>query len=148
MINRQHAIPPDALRQPPHIRPPIWARQRRLRQENGATDGVYVRRHGRRIRLREELGSKLFLSSYAAALEQLEGPSGASKSGKLVAAQRGSLRWLGTLYFGSEEFKALDLASQRTPRRLAHRLRARSSRWPRRCSAPAPSTSGLSVASA
>jgi integrase len=68
---------------------------------------LYVRRHGRRLRLRIPRDDPGFLDAYRNALESLDGlrPSPAKAIKKI--APRGSLGWLVTLYFGSEEFKKL-----------------------------------------
>lgn len=79
---------------------------------------LYVRRHGKRARVRENPGSPAFLDAYKAALERLEGPAAAELRERLTAAPRGSLGWLAAQYFGSEDFKALDAVSQRTRRNL------------------------------
>ena len=77
---------------------------------------LYVRRHGRKVRMREKPGSAEFLAAYSAALEQLDEPLAPKARARLTAAPRGSLGWLGAQYFGSEEFKSLDVVSQRTRR--------------------------------
>jgi hypothetical protein len=79
---------------------------------------LYTRRHGRRIRLRDRLGSAEFLAAYNAALEALAAAAGTKGPERLTAAPRGSLGWLAAQYFGSAEFQALDPVSQRTRRAI------------------------------
>jgi integrase len=68
---------------------------------------LYVRRHGRRIRLRVGPHEDGFLDAYKKALELLADVRPASPPPVKKIAARGSLGWLATLYFGSEEFKKL-----------------------------------------
>jgi hypothetical protein len=72
---------------------------------------LYVRRYGRRIRLRVTRDDPAFLDAYQKALTMLaELPNAAEPpsdtAGKKIAV-RGSLGWLASLYFGSDEFKNL-----------------------------------------
>ncbi len=78
---------------------------------------LYVRRYGRRIRLRCPVGSKGFTAAYQEALDRLSDltpPLITSPTKK--TAPRGSLGWLAARYFGSEEFQGLDPKSQSTRR--------------------------------
>lgn len=79
---------------------------------------LYVRRHGRRVRLREAAGSPEFLMAYSGALDALAALAGVKGPERLTAAPRGSLGWLGAQYFGSAEFQGLDPVSQRTRRAI------------------------------
>jgi hypothetical protein len=73
---------------------------------------VYVRRYGRRIRVREKEGTPAFVRAVANALEKLErGPALAVRG-----QARGTFGWLASAYMGSVEFNALDARSQRTRR--------------------------------
>ena len=73
---------------------------------------VYVRRHGRKIRIRETPGTEEFMVAYRAALET----HSTGESVKPTAAAPGSLRWLVQCYYGCPEF--LDLHKDtRTKRR-------------------------------
>jgi integrase len=73
---------------------------------------VYVRRYGRRIRVREKEGTPAFVRAVANALEKLErGPALAVRG-----HARGTFGWLASAYMGSVEFNALDERSQRTRR--------------------------------
>jgi hypothetical protein len=100
-------------------------------------DVLFVRRNGRRIRIREKLGSGSpdFMKAYAEALERLS-PSGPPKVGQVKQPfPAGTLGWLGTKYFASDEFKSLDTKSQRTRRQslrpalTSHTKRMIRSRW-------------------
>jgi integrase len=77
---------------------------------------VYVRRHGRKMRIREKKGSPEFARAYAEAIYALENPTARKppRPGRLVAA--GTLGALAADYFGSPRFKSLDPISQRTRR--------------------------------
>jgi hypothetical protein len=68
---------------------------------------LYVRRNGRRIRLRVARGTDGFLDAYRAALDSLRELMPPSPTPAKKIAPRGSLGWLASLYFGSEEFKKL-----------------------------------------
>jgi hypothetical protein len=72
-----------------------------------------VRRNGRRIRLRVAHNADGFLDAYRAALEGLTELRPPSPAPVKKIAPRGSLGWLATLYFGSDEFKALASGSTR-----------------------------------
>lgn len=80
---------------------------------------LYVRKNGRRIRLREAEGSPEFHREFAAALERLDKPAGAAEAQAANARPkfaRGSFGWIASRYFGSLEFQSLDLESQATRR--------------------------------
>lgn len=70
----------------------------------------YVRRRGKKIRLREKPGSIPFLKAYEVALAQLESAQTAAPADRKVI--EGSLEWLGRAYFASSDFKKLDARSQ------------------------------------
>lgn len=74
---------------------------------------LYVRKGGRRIRIRERPGSPEFMTAYSAALEAIGSPD----VRRQVAAP-GSFGWLAAQYFSSSAFKRLDEQSQRTRRRI------------------------------
>jgi len=63
---------------------------------------LYVRRNGLRVRLRERKGTIAFQQEYARAVERVSRLS----EGK-TGPERGTLSWLGALYFASREFAAL-----------------------------------------
>lgn len=80
-------------------------------------DVFYVRRFGRRIRLREAEGSPAFTEAYAKAVRELSGRRRALPPPPLKPSHpEGSLGWLAAKYFGSPEFRALAPQSQRTRR--------------------------------
>ena len=68
---------------------------------------LYVRRNGRRIRLRVARNAGNFIDAYRAALETLSELRPPSPTPVKKISPRGSLGWLASLYFGSDEFKAL-----------------------------------------
>lgn len=79
---------------------------------------VFVRRHGRRIRIREKPGTREFLDAYKEAMQRLS-PAGPPQCGQVRQPwPAGTLGWLGTKYFASEEFQALDGQSQRNRRNV------------------------------
>ena len=75
---------------------------------------VYVRRHGRKIRITAPKDRPEFASAYTAALDRLAGrPAGTTVS---ATAPRGTLGWLAAQYFTSTRFRGLDAKSQATRR--------------------------------
>jgi hypothetical protein len=75
---------------------------------------VYVRRHGRKIRIKAQEGTDAFARAYTAALDELEGrPAGTTVS---VVAPKGTLGWVAAQYFASSTFKRLDMKSRATRR--------------------------------
>lgn len=82
---------------------------------------VYVRRHGRKVRIQEEPGTPEFARAVAAALEKLKDPVP-----YVQPQRRDTFSSLADRYFDSVEFKALDPISQRTRRGvIGHCLRER-----------------------
>jgi integrase len=77
---------------------------------------LYARRNGGYVRIREKPGTPEFLAAYAAALERLGAPKDTPGPNAREQFPKGTLGWLGTQYFASEEFKALDAQSQKTRR--------------------------------
>lgn len=76
---------------------------------------LFVRRHGRKVRIRERQGTVAFAIAYTAALAALESaPTRAPRPRQ--SAPTGTLGWLVAAYVAAAEFKALDLVSQRTRR--------------------------------
>jgi len=73
---------------------------------------LYVRRHGRRVRIREALGTPEFARAYAAAVERLGGSAPPLPVKARQPFPRGTLGWLGAQYFASDEFQRLDAESQ------------------------------------
>jgi integrase len=76
---------------------------------------LYVRRNGRKIRIRERWGTPGFLDAYNSALDATERPNPSPKT-PLKPAKTGSLRWLIERYYSSAEFKQLDVRTQRVRR--------------------------------
>jgi integrase len=77
---------------------------------------VYVRRHGRKLRIREHVGSPGFARTYSDAIEALERAEDRRGRGDVRAALPGTLGWLAAQYFGSRRFTAMDPKSQSTRR--------------------------------
>jgi integrase len=80
-------------------------------------DRLYVRRHDRKIRLREKPGTRAFIIEYNAGLKALEDTHSAlngvpSKPHGLTAATPYTLGWLIAKYKASGEFGALDAKSR------------------------------------
>jgi integrase len=75
----------------------------------------YVRRNGRKVRLREKLGTEAFAQAYADALRALD-PSANRETKTFKHASAGTLGWVAANYFSSVEFRRLDPISQRTRR--------------------------------
>lgn len=75
----------------------------------------YVRRHGRKIRIRERPGTEGFALAYGEALRALDG-DGPLHRQPMRSAPAGTLGWLAALYFASSEFRQLDLRSRRNRR--------------------------------
>ncbi|MBR0696746.1 hypothetical protein [Bradyrhizobium lablabi] len=79
---------------------------------------IYVRRNGKRIRIREIEGTPAFARAYADAVEKLDGKDPARVKA-LPTHAKGTLGWLGAQYFvskGDDEFLSLDKDSQRARR--------------------------------
>lgn len=77
---------------------------------------VFVRRKGRKIRMRETPGTDAFLTAYKTAVEKLAPPAPLQTVTPRQPFPTATLGWLGTRYFASEEFQALDVDSQRIRR--------------------------------
>jgi integrase len=77
---------------------------------------VFVRRGGRRIRIREKPATPAFLDAYKAALERLSPVPPPHRDPVSPVWPPGTLGWLAVRYFGSDEFSALDVRSQRIRR--------------------------------
>ena len=65
---------------------------------------VYVRRHGRKTRIRETPGTDEFMAAYRAALANDESVE-ISTPGKRDTRKAGSLRWLIEHYYRSAEYR-------------------------------------------
>lgn len=78
---------------------------------------LYVRRHGKRVRIRETEGTPAFARAYADALESLETRSDAMERERKENAKAGTFGWLATRYFSEcPEYKALAKESRRARR--------------------------------
>ena len=86
-------------------------------RDRHGTRRYYVRRYGRKIRLRYGLGTEAFAQAYADALRVLD-PRSAGDRQAITAALAGTLGWLAANYFSSAEFRRLDPVSQRTRRSI------------------------------
>jgi integrase len=78
---------------------------------------TYVRKNGRKIRIREPRGSEAFARAYADALHLLDFGTDA-KHDIIRRAAPGTLGWLACAYFASVEFLNLDPVSRRTRRAI------------------------------
>lgn len=79
---------------------------------------LYVRRNGRRIRIKEKPGTQAFAKAYATALEVLAQPAPTDGRPSPITAAKGTLGWLAAKYYASDEFGSLDPQSQITRRRV------------------------------
>lgn len=77
---------------------------------------LYVRRDGRRVRVKAEMGTPGFARAYVEAMDELNRPPGAKGGARRQAAPPGTLGWLAAQYFGSPRFRCLDAKSQATRR--------------------------------
>jgi integrase len=79
---------------------------------------TFVRRYGRKIRIRAQPGTVAFIQAYSEALDALEQPAVQAEARLRGGPPRGSMGHLAGLYFGSVEFKALAAASQKNRRQI------------------------------
>lgn len=80
---------------------------------------LYVRRNGKRLRIREEPGTPAFTKAYAAAVDRLGATPSKVPALAVTTYPRGSLGWLGAQYFASKGeggFLDLDEDSRRARR--------------------------------
>jgi integrase len=84
-------------------------------QDRHGNERMYVRRRGRKVRIREKPGTEAFARAYADALRAIDGEP-APESPALKGAPAGTLGWLAACYFASAEFRGLDAKSQTTRR--------------------------------
>lgn len=81
------------------------------------TDCLYVRRHGKRVRIREEEGTAAFARAYADALDRLGNASDAIERERQEAARAGTLGWMASRYFSEcPLFKSLAKKSRQARR--------------------------------
>jgi integrase len=86
-------------------------------RDRHGNERLYVRRHGRKIRIRAKPGTQAFAEAYAEALHALSQRHIADRP-ILKGAPAGTLGWLAACYFASIEFRRLDPKSQYTRRGL------------------------------
>lgn len=80
---------------------------------------LYVRRYGRKVRLRVPPTAAEFGAAYADAITYLESKTANPRgTPDFMPARKGSLGWLAVQYFKSEEFKALNQRSQARRREI------------------------------
>jgi integrase len=78
---------------------------------------IYVRRNGRRVRIKEPTGTPEFLTAYQAALDALGDPVASAKGRKKIPP-KGTLGWLAAQYFACPKFMNLDPVSRRNRRAI------------------------------
>ena len=84
-------------------------------RDRHGNERLYVRRGGRKIRIRARPATQAFIQAYGDALQALE--SEASPRRQIVkSAPAGTLGWLAACYFASVEYRRLDRKSQVTRR--------------------------------
>src|SRR5687767_7288687 len=83
---------------------------------------LYVRRNGRKVRIRERWGTLGFVDAYHAALTATE--LGQPERDSRAIVKRGSLSWLTHNYYNSPEFKQLAPCTQRVRRGILDSLSA------------------------
>jgi hypothetical protein len=77
---------------------------------------LYVRRNGKRIRLKEPEGTPAFAKAYSAAVDALALRAPSTTTQAPATHPPGSLGWLGARYFASRQFAGIAKASQRARR--------------------------------
>jgi integrase len=88
-------------------------------EDRHGNERIYVRRSGKRIRIRETEGTPAFAKAYAEAVEKLDAQNLPRATKALPTHAKGTLGWLGAQYFvskGDDEFLSLDKDSQRARR--------------------------------
>jgi len=89
-------------------------------RDRHGNERLYIRRHGRKIRIRAKPGTEAFALAYADALHALN--RGLPTDCPMIkGAPAGSLGWLAACYFASVEFRRLDPKSQATRRGIIER---------------------------
>lgn len=74
-------------------------------RDRHGTTRYYVRRFGRKIRLKQRPGTEAFAQAYSDALSVIANPSG--ERSVVTGAAAGTLGWLAASYFASNEFRKL-----------------------------------------
>jgi hypothetical protein len=80
-------------------------------RDRHGNERLYVRRHGRKIRIRARPGTEAFAQAYAEALQVLARENTFDRP-LIKGAPAGTLGWLAACYFISTEFRHLDSKSQ------------------------------------
>src|SRR5260370_37149071 len=80
-------------------------------RDRTGNERLYVRRDGRKIRIRAKPGTQAFADAYSEALHALSQRHVADRS-VLKGAPAGTLGWPAACYFASVEFRRLDPKSQ------------------------------------
>ncbi|HZR61348.1 MAG TPA: tyrosine-type recombinase/integrase [Xanthobacteraceae bacterium] len=75
---------------------------------------LYIRRNGRKIRIRQALGTEAFAAAYGDAMRALED----TKPPPVSGAAAGTFGWLAASYFASAQFRGLDPTSRRRRRAI------------------------------
>lgn len=78
------------------------------------TERLYVRKSGKRVRIREKIGTPEFTAAYAAAVKILSEKTAPKPKAEPSGPKKDSLRALAVMYFESAEFKQLDAKSRST----------------------------------
>jgi integrase len=93
-------------------------------RDRHGNERLYVRRNGRKIRIKERWGTTEFLDAYQAALVATETPK--VEIARIGApAERGTFRWLVEQYYRSAEFNQFDDSTKRVRRGILDGLCAR-----------------------
>ena len=77
---------------------------------------IYVRRNGKRVRIREQEGTLEFAKAYAKALEKLCGELPVRAAPLLTTHPKDTLGYMGAKYFASKEFEKIARKSQQARR--------------------------------
>jgi len=96
----------------------IPLRYLKIEKDRHGNRRVYVRRNGKKIRIREMQGTDEFFAAYRKAVERLAPEEAPKVTPGRQPFPTGSLGWLGTQYFASDEFQALDAQSRRNRRNI------------------------------
>jgi hypothetical protein len=87
-------------------------------QDRYGNSWVYVRHNGRKIRIKEPIGSPEFARAYSVAIHRLNSPGPTDQNRNTGHTKPGTLGWLAAQYFESTRFTKLDPTSQSTRRAI------------------------------
>jgi hypothetical protein len=95
----------------------------RIDKDRHGNERIFVRRHGRNIRLREASDTAAFQREYANALQQIATADRTKKAAEakrpvLASIKPRTFGWIAARYFGSGEFAGLDPVSRRRIRTI------------------------------